>query len=147
MSYTLFQREHLVVVRWGTVTKREIDEVCELGVALERRLGRKLIYAGLQYEDFVTPDTQLTRTLIQGAAELAKHCSHFYVGLCARGVTATLHRSAVRSMLTLARITRAGNVDRVVVVDSVKELLEHAGAELPGDRATLARDLAAAGMT
>lgn len=61
-------------------------------------------------------------------------------------MTATLHRSAVRSMLTLARITRAGNVDRVVVVDSVKELLEQAGAELPGDRATLARDLAAAGM-
>jgi hypothetical protein len=146
MTYRLFQREHPLVVRWTSVETNDIDEVVASSIATTRKCGRKLVYAGLQYDDFVMPDAQRTRALIRGATALAQHCSHFCVGLCARGVTASLHRSAVRSMLTLVRISRVGDAGRVFVADSVQQILEHASAELPADIGSLRRAIADAGM-
>lgn len=146
MPVTLYANKHLLCARWQKITLEDLDALLTRAQSIERAEGRKLIYAGLQYEDTPLPDRELSRLLIERAKVLAKSCDRFYLVLAARGVTATLHRTAIRSMLTVARIAGA-NVDRVRLVESVDAMLADAERDLPAPRAEIRAGLAALGIT
>ena len=136
MISALYANKHFLCVRWGAVTRVDLDEVLARARSIERAEGRKLVYAGLQYDDTPLPDRDVSKIVIDRAIELAACCERFYIVVAATGVAGSLHRTGIRSMLTLARIAGA-RVERVRVMDSVDAMLDDAEPLLPAPRATL----------
>lgn len=145
MSVTIFTYKHLLCARWATITRADLDDLLARAQTIERTEKRKLIYAGIQYEDTSLPDRDVSRVLIDRAMTLAKSCDRFYLVIAAQGVAGSLHRSAVRSMLTLARMAGA-DVQRARVMDSVNAMLADAEPDLPASRAELRAALTQAGI-
>ncbi|MBL8682421.1 MAG: hypothetical protein JNK05_24860 [Myxococcales bacterium] len=145
MSVLIYANKHFLCARWGTITRDDLEQLLTRAQAIQRSEGRRLVYAGVQYDDSSLPDRELTRHLIERATTLAKACDRFYLVIAARGVSASLHRTSVRSMLTVARIAGA-DVRRVQVMDSVDAVLADAGDDLPVARAVLRAELTAAGI-
>lgn len=145
MSVTIFTYKHLLCARWATITRADLDDLLARAQTIERAEKRKLVYAGIQYEDTPLPDREVSRLLIERAQVLAKSCDRFYIVLAAQGVAGSLHRSAIRSMLTLARMAGA-DVQRARVMDSVNAMLADAEPDLPAPRAEIRAGLTQAGM-
>lgn len=145
MSVTFYANKHLLCVRWGAITRQDLEQLATKAQSIQRTEGRKLVYAGVQYDDSTLPDREITRLLIDRALTVLKASARFYIVIAARGVAASLHRASIRSMITVARIT-GSDVERVQVVDSVDAMLADASADLPASVATIRAELTAAGI-
>ncbi len=146
MALTLYSNRHLLAVRWRELVASDIDEVVERARAMHRREGRRLLYLGLQYDDTPLPSRAVTKHLIDRSADFFSICGSIYLVNCATGLSATLHRTALRSMMTMARIARLPDVDRSLVLDTIDAALAHAGSDLPGSIAEVRAGLISAGM-
>ncbi len=145
MTVRLYENKHLLCARWGAVTAEDLELVVARARQIEAREGRKIVYAGVQYDDTPLPDRAVSRVIIDRGMELARSCDRFCVIVAAQGIAGSLHRTGIRSMLTVARIAGA-NVSRVLVLDSVDAMLTELASELPGSTAQLRAALTAAGM-
>lgn len=146
MSISIYSNKYLLAVRWHELTADDIDKLVERARTMQRKEGRRLIYLGLQYDDTPLPGRVVTKHVVDRSAEFFACCESILIVLCATGLSATLHRTALRSMMTMARIARMPDVDRALVVDSLEAALAHTEAALPIPIPQLRTELAAAGM-
>lgn len=145
MGVRLYENKHFLCARWGKITIEDLDRVLARAKHIHQHEGRKLVYAGVQHEDTPLPDRDATRLIIERGMELSRLCDRFSVVVAASGITGSLHRTGIRSMLTLARMAGA-DVARVRVYDSIGAMLEDNVTLLPASITQLSAALFSAAI-
>lgn len=145
MPYRSFSFENVFFVRWNQVLLRDMDELMPAIRLAKARQPRPIIYAGIQFDDYIDPDPEVRKAILPKARELSALVGWYYIAICSTGVRSTLQRSLLRAVLTGARA--AGyDVSVVRVIDSVDALLKERERDLPCSIAELKSKLDAAGM-
>lgn len=146
MSYRSFVYQNVFFVRWTEVTLAEIDDVLARARLVKNSQPKPVIYAGLQFDDYIDPPPEVRKGAFPTARELAATVGWYYVAICASGVRATLQRTLLRGVLMTARA--AGYDTKAVrVVDGVDAILRERERELPCSIDELRQRLESAGMT
>jgi hypothetical protein len=146
MGFSTYTERNVLAVRWHTLEHADIAALIERARAQHRREGRKLLYLGVQYNDTPLPSGAVTKQIVDRSADLFGFCDSIYLVVSATGLAASLHRTALRTMMTMARLARLPDADRALVLDSIDDALSHAGAALPLPAARLRAAMTAAGI-
>jgi hypothetical protein len=122
---------HLFVIRWDTVVYSDLAVLVRDVRAISEKTGRLVTYIAIQDDDYREPPAEVKQAFKHWFPELMKFVKTDYLVISATGIQASLQRSILKAMLISGRITRMPYLDRIVILDTVEEVLRREAADLP----------------
>lgn len=111
-------------IRWTRMEAEDAPRVVKEVRELRDEVGRPVVYVAIQGPDYREPSAATLRSFKEGFLELMGLVTHDHVVVLGQGLTTSLQRTALRSVITLARSLRVDHTDRIKVWTSVEEVLD-----------------------
>lgn len=146
MGLRIVTVDRFFVARLDEATQRaDVDRIVEEAGEAARRLGRPIVYCGVNSAGLRAPDTALREYIVKRAYDLLTHASTLEIVMEGDGLKSSLLRTVVRGMVTLSRTRRPGP-PRAFIHASVREALERTRHELTMSPEAIERRLGELGM-
>lgn len=111
-------------IRWTRMEVEDGPRVVKEVRELRDEVGRPVVYVALQGPDYREPSAGTLRSLRETFLAVTELATNVHVVVLGDGVTTSLQRTALRSIVTLGRTLRVDHTDRIKVWTSVEEVLD-----------------------
>jgi len=132
---------HLFAIRWDTVAYSDLPILVRDVRTLCEKTGRPVIYVAIQDDDYHEPPAAVKQAFKHWFPELMKFVKTDYLVISATGIQASLQRSILKAMLISGRITHMPYLDRIVILDTVEEVLRREALDLPAPASVILSEL------
>lgn len=111
-------------IRWTRMEVEDGPRVVKEVRKLRDEVGRPVVYVAIQGPDYREPSAGTLRSLRETFLAVTELATNVHVVVLGDGVTTSLQRTALRSIVTLGRTLRVDHTDRLKVWTSVEEVLD-----------------------